>query len=86
MADTRIIANQLAPVAPPGAPARTEAIIAAQAAFFQAALAGREVTAAAPPARTEAKAAAAPRRLGETASDVPSDRVLRPGSLLDIKV
>ena len=86
MVDTRIPSGLPAPTGPSGAPARTEAVIAAQRAFFQAALTGREVAAPAPPVRTEAKAATATRRLSEAASDVPPDRILRPGSLLDIKV
>jgi hypothetical protein len=87
MADTRIIPSSLpTPTAVSGAPARTEAAVAAQRAFFQAALTGREIAAPAPPVRSEAKAAATSSKLSARASDLPPDRILRPGSLLDIKV
>ena len=62
-------------------PARSEAVRAAQRAFFQAALNGVE-PAAAPQPRVTPTAPAQPVR-----SEVgPPSRMLRPGSLLDIKV
>ena len=62
-------------------PARSEAIRAAQRAFFEAALSG---TAASPSAQPRAaQAVAGP---AASTSAAPPDRILRPGSLLDIKV
>jgi hypothetical protein len=83
MADIR---NPVGPpaLAPQGrlAPARGETVRAAQKAFFEAALAGSTAAPAAP------KAAAAPvvhtTRLD--AQPAAPNRLLRPGSLVDIKV
>jgi predicted component of type VI protein secretion system len=75
MADIRNIGGRpLVPQARP-APARTEAVRAAQRAFFQAALAAEP-----PPA--------APRTAAPVVQPVASasGRPLRPGSLVDIKV
>ena len=63
------------------APVRREAVQAAQRAFFQAALNGAEPASATQPRGAPAVAVQAAR------SDAPpSGRLLRPGSLLDIKV
>jgi hypothetical protein len=89
MADTRITPS-LTPTPPQGAgaPARTDAALAAQRAFFQAALSGAEIPAPVAPARTEAKAAAEParNRARDVVRDLPEGRILRPGSLVDIKI
>ena len=62
-------------------PARSEAVKAAQRAFFQAALNGIEPTATPQPRVTPTL------RVQPAASDAtPPSRLLRPGSLLDIKV
>jgi hypothetical protein len=89
MADTRITPSLTptpGPAARPMNPARAEAAMAAQRAFFQAALTGAEMPAPVPPARTEAKAVAEPTRAREVVKDLPEGRILRPGSLVDIKV
>ena len=76
MADIRSIAGtSLVPQAQPVA--RTEAVRVAQRAFFEAALSGAPSTPAVP-ART---AAASARQSATT-----PDRILRPGSIIDIKV
>ncbi len=82
MADIRTPAagSSLVPQAR-GAPARSEAVKTAQRAFFQAALNGVEPVAAAQP-RVAPTVAVQPTR-SDTA---PPSRLLRPGSLLDIKV
>ncbi|WP_174301452.1 hypothetical protein [Caulobacter sp. S45] len=62
-------------------PARSEAVKAAQRAFFQAALDGVAPAAAVQPRITPAV------KVQPTGSDTtPPSRLLRPGSLLDIKV
>jgi len=86
MADTRITSNLPIPTVRSGAPARAEAAVAAQRAFFQAALSGREIAPQAPPVRTETKASTATRPLNAAVGDLPPDRILRPGSLVDIRV
>jgi hypothetical protein len=76
MADIRNIGAQSS--VPQARPVRTEAVRAAQRAFFQAALAGEAAPAtpraAGPTAQSAAGAPATP------------GRMLRPGSLVDIKV
>ena len=62
-------------------PARSEAVKAAQRAFFQAALNGVEPVAAVQP-RIAPTVEVQPNRPSAT----PPSRLLRPGSLLDIKV
>ena len=88
MADVRITSGSqaLAPLQPAG---RAEAVKAAQRAFFNAAL----VQAQAPsPVRSAVAAAPTPQpqttRLNATVvpDAAPTDRILRPGSLLDIRV
>jgi hypothetical protein len=69
----------------PNTPVRTEAAIAAQRAFFQAALSQTQavapVTAAPTPPRPVTRV------LPSTpTTDEPPERILRPGSLLDIRV
>ncbi len=88
MADVRITSGSQA-LTPVQAPARAEAVKAAQRAFFNAAL----VQAQAPTAVRSAVAAPAPpqpqtTRLNATVVDDPAStgRMLRPGSLLDIRV
>ena len=94
MADTRIPAQLQAAPARPAASARSEAVRAAQRAFFDTALAGEAqgtapARAAASPVAMAVAPAAAPLREVRVALDpagpAPS-RTLRPGSLLDIKV
>ena len=79
MADIRSIGGSNLPQV--AAPSRTEAVRAAQRAFFQAALNG---TAASPVVQPKAASAAAT-PVQRTTTAAP-DRILRPGSLLDIKV
>ena len=83
MADTRIGAtgSSLVPQSPI-APGRNEAARAAQRAFFEAALAG--TSAVTGPAQKIAPVA--PAQAGRAGSSAPPNRLLRPGSLLDIKV
>ena len=82
MADIRTSATSSSMVPQTRAtPARSEAVKAAQRAFFQAALNGVEPAAAAQP-RVAPTVAVQPTR-PETN---PPSRLLRPGSLLDIKV
>ena len=76
------------PVAqPPAAPARADAArLDAQRAFFQAAMNGAAAPkAAAAPAQPPAVFAQPVQRLPDPAAEPPT-RVLRPGSLLDIRV
>ena len=63
-------------------PARSEAVKAAQRAFFQAALNGVEPVAATAQPRVAPTAPVQPARFDAA----PPSRMLRPGSLLDIKV
>jgi hypothetical protein len=95
VADFRITSGSQTPgaLAPVQPTARAEAIKAAQRAFFNTALA--EAQAQAKPAAAPRVAASAPvvqqptvTRLHATvdAQTAPPDRILRPGSLLDIKV
>ena len=83
MADMRIGAagSSLVPQSP-NAPGRSEAARAAQRAFFQAALAG------AGPVTSASQKIAAPAPVQPNRADLstPPTRMLRPGSLLDIKV
>jgi hypothetical protein len=72
----------------PSAPQRPDAAkLAAQKAFFEAALGRAQAPAAAQPAAPTAVSspAAAPRRMPEPGAETPRT-ILRPGSLLDIKV
>ena len=75
------------PAAPRGS-AKAEAVRAAQAAFFQAAL--QQAPAPARPAAVAAAPSAAPRgatgRVSFDAQAEPPTRILRPGSLVDLKV
>lgn len=73
------------PAARPVAPARSEAVRAAQRAFFEAAL-GQPSTPAAAPSVTAAPAAPPPRTAMRVDPQSPPERILRPGSLVDIKV
>ncbi len=70
------------PPAPQIQPGRADARIAAQKAFFQAALAGQPVEA--PAATPVATAAQATRAVAATAES--ADALPRPGSIIDIKV
>ncbi|MEO6341139.1 MAG: hypothetical protein ABIO39_13940 [Caulobacteraceae bacterium] len=69
----------------PTTPVRSEAAIAAQRAFFQAALSQTQavapVTAAPTPPRPVTRVAHS-----TPTTDEPPERILRPGSLLDIRV
>ena len=77
MADIRSLGgSSLVPQRPV---ARNETVRAAQRAFFQAALANTPSTPAPAPRGVQAS-------LTPAASAAPPDRILRPGSLLDIKV
>ena len=70
----------------PNTPVRNEAAIAAQRAFFQAALSQTQAvapTTAAPTAPPRPVTRAAP---STPTTDEPPERILRPGSLLDIRV
>ena len=88
--------NGRVPPQPPAAPSPNDARSVAQRAFFQAALdkaqAGGTVARAAPvataPARAESRAVqpAVSRLQGETSVPPHPGRILRPGSLIDIKV
>ncbi len=89
MADLKIAVSPpaLIPGARTASP-RTEAVRAAQRAFFDTALAGEPAAAPAGPARVEATS---PRPAPEVRAAIdpaapPPARPLRPGSLLDIKV
>ena len=77
MADLRIPRPSTPPggALRPAAPVRPDAVRSAQAAFFQAAM-GRQAAAHAPAATAAAQPAA----------EAPSQRLLRPGSFVDIKV
>ena len=92
MADLRIPSAQLPAAQPRGtAPARSDAVRAAQRAFFETALAGeaQAAPAARPTAAVEAAVVATPFREVRAAFDPATPaptRMLRPGSLLDIKV
>ena len=85
MALSPISAGLPVPSTRPTTPARSEAAIAAQRAFFQAALSQTQavapVTAAPTPPRPVTRVI--PSR---AADDEPPERFMRPGSLLDIKV
>jgi hypothetical protein len=88
VADVRITSGSqaLTPAQPAG---RAEAVKAAQRAFFNAALAQAQAPA---PTRSDVTAAPAPQpqttRLNATVvqDSAQPDRILRPGSLLDIRV
>jgi hypothetical protein len=77
------------PIRQPAAqPGRADAAkLAAQKAFFEAALGKPAAPAAVQPAAPTAvsRAAAAPSRLPEPGAETPQ-KILRPGSLLDIKI
>ena len=83
MADIRnpVAGSSLVPQAH-ATPARSEAVKAAQRAFFQAALNGVEPVASAAQPRVAPTAPA----LSVRSDAAPPNRLLRPGSLLDIKV
>ena len=81
MADIRTQTSGASLVPQARTPASSDAVRAAQRAFFQAALNGVEPVAAAQP-RVSPTAPAQPTR----ADPSPPGRLLRPGSLLDIKV
>ncbi len=88
MADLRISAGLPAPVGRPAADgAKAQALRAAQRAFFDAALAQPTASLApTPPAGAPVAAVQpAPRAAGATSQDRPT-RLLRPGSLVDIRV
>ena len=82
MADLRTPAAGSSLVPQARAPARSEAVKAAQRAFFQAALNGVEPVAATAQPRVAPTAPVQPTRFDAP----PPGRLLRPGSLLDIKV
>jgi hypothetical protein len=82
MADMKIITGPSGPVVRPVSPARTEALRAAQRAFFDSALAGPAQPAPSRPAQPTAQAA---EQAASGAPD-PTQRYLRPGSRVDIKV
>ena len=91
MADVRITSGSQAPhsqaLAPVQPAARAEAVKAAQRAFFNAALVQAQAPA---PTRSAVTAAPQPQATLLNATVVqdtaPTDRILRPGSLLDIRV
>ncbi len=86
MADLRVSGGQL-PAAQPAQ--RTEAVRAAQRAFFQAALNNAAPTAAARPVEAQPMTQSISRVVTPSATAAPTSepsRYLRPGSLLDIKV
>ena len=89
MADLRIPAQTPSTLpARPVPAARAEAVRAAQRAFFETALAGEEQGAARPAATAGTTATTAPdlRPAPQTLGGAAPARVLRPGSLLDIRV
>lgn len=84
MADIRNIAGQVpAPRAQPQS-VRSETIRAAQRAFFEAALSGTASSPAAQPQPTPLRTTAS--ATVQRADATPPNRILRPGSLVDIKV
>ena len=92
MADLRIPSGVTPPSpARPAAPARSETVLAAQRAFFEAALGQAQTPAAAArPVQAATPIAAAP-PIARTAAprldpQNPPERLLRPGSIIDIKV
>ena len=87
MADLRIpaVGSSLVPQAG-ASPARSEAVRAAQRAFFQAALNGVEPVSGAPAAGGQPRVVPAAPAQGVRSDGSPPSRLLRPGSLLDIKV
>lgn len=66
----------ITPQPPASAPASRD-VKAAQRAFFQAALGQVEAAPAAPPP---------PEKVASAPAEAPQDRILRPGSLVDIRV
>ena len=87
MADLRIPPPSTPPAQRPAASARTEAVRTAQQAFFQSAL-GRQPAAPQTPEPSPAPAKAQAQlavRATPTVEDAPQ-RLLRPGSFVDIKV
>ena len=86
MADIRTsagshLATQVRPT-----PARSDAVKAAQRAFFQAALNGVEPAGAVAPQVSQPRVAPAMAVQATRPDGTPPSRLLRPGSLLDIKV
>ena len=80
------IRPQMPPVARPADPAADAAKLAAQRAFFQQALGkAQPVQAAAPVAPAVAAAPASVQRMVDPSQPAPQ-RILRPGSLLDIRI
>ncbi len=95
MADLRLNPSLQPPaLRPPTTPARSEAVRAAQRAFFDAAMSKTSSTVAASPTpAVAATSAVAPTRAVavattpvRTETSAPPSRLLRPGSLLDITV
>lgn len=83
---TPIRPSGLPPAAVPAPPQRTdEGKLAAQRAFFAAAMGQPQGAAAAAPASPVAAAPQAARTAAEPAAEAPP-RILRPGTLLDIRV
>ena len=70
----------------PNTPARSDAAIAAQRAFFQAALAQTQAVEPVRPSPSTPPRPATRAMPSAPTSDEPPERILRPGSLLDIKV
>ncbi len=86
MADLRIPSGSQ-PLAPAPVAARSEAVKAAQRAFFNAALNQAQATAPVRRQVAQTVAVSAPfQTVADTSKGVQPDRILRPGSLLDIKV
>jgi hypothetical protein len=76
-----------APAPAPSAPAgRTDARMAAQKAFFEAALAGKVAGAGAAEPSRAARAAEAVRAVAATETQTAAERLPRPGSIIDIWV
>ena len=86
MADIRTSAAGSSLVPQARAPDRSEAAKAAQRAFFQAALNGVAPVAAAQPRSAQPTVSPAVAVQPARADGPPPSRLLRPGSLLDIKV
>jgi hypothetical protein len=84
MADLRVTGAATPPALQPARP--SEAVRAAQRAFFTAALNNVAPTQAARPVHAPAAARAAPVQAAQPAADTEPGRYARPGSLLDIKV
>jgi hypothetical protein len=86
VADLRIPSGAQAPLTPAQPGARADAVKAAQRAFFNAALTQTQATAPARRQTEEPARAVSTQTMNASSSPAQPGRVLRPGSLLDIKV